>query len=137
MSAIAHQAPILDRPCSGGLDERRGHLRLVPARGDAGGVGTAAEALSPLRLTRVGRLTVSLLVASTVALLGVGLAGQLASAGPAPRPVTVVAGDTLSQLAARELPSLPIREGVIEIQLANHLSTDSLNAGQTLLIPAP
>ena len=134
MSAIAHQAPILDRPARDEIGDRRAHLRLVPAApGAAGPVGVQA----PLRLSRAGRLVGCLLVASTVALLGVGLAGQLASAGTAPRPVTVVKGDTLSQVAARELPTLPIREGVIEIQLANHLSTDRLNAGQTLLIPMP
>ena len=91
----------------------------------------------PLRLTRLGRLVVALLVAAAVAVLGVGLAGQLATAGSAPRAVTVVSGDTLSEIAARELPGLPIADGIIEIQLANSLSTSQVHAGQTLLIPTP
>lgn len=139
MSAIAHPAPILDRPDLGAGD-RRAHLRLVPGGLDSAAARDAssrAGGRAPVRLTRAGRLVVSLLVASAIALLGVGLAGQLASAGVPPRPVTVTAGETLSQLAARELPSLPVREGVIEIQLANQMSTDRIDAGQTLLIPTP
>ncbi|MCU1537795.1 MAG: Peptidoglycan-binding lysin domain [Humibacillus sp.] len=139
MSAIAHSVPILDRPDLGAGD-RRAHLRLVPGGLDSGlarSGDSGSHGVEPVRLTRAGRLLVTLVVASTAALLGVGLAGQLASAGSAPRPVTVSAGDTLSQLAARELPALPIREGVIEIQLANQLSTDRITAGQTLLIPTP
>ena len=51
--------------------------------------------------------------------------------------MTVSSGDTLSEIAARELPGLPIAEGVIEIQLANGLSTAQISAGQALVIPTP
>ncbi|GAA2154461.1 LysM domain-containing protein [Humibacillus xanthopallidus] len=141
MSAIAHHAPTIER------GERRAHLVLLPTGRDAVQAARAARSgrtaraagltNPPLRLTRLGRLVVTLIVATAVALLGVGLAGQLATASSAPRPVTVVSGDTLSQIAARELPGLPISDAVIEIQLANGLSTSQIHAGQTLLVPTP
>ncbi len=131
MSAIAHEAPIYERP------DRRAHLVLVPTGPDAGRAGAAAATEPPLRLTRVGRLVIAVVIATAVALLGVGLAGQLATAGAALRAVTVVSGDTLSDIAARELPGLPVADGVIEIQLANGLSTARISAGQALVIPKP
>ena len=103
MSAIAHEAPIYERP------DRRAHLVLVPTGPDAGRAGGAAATEPPLRLTRLGRLVIAVVIATAVALLGVGLAGQLATAGAALRAVTVVSGDTLSDIAARELPGLPDR----------------------------
>jgi hypothetical protein len=132
MSAIAHHAPSLQQ------GDRRAHLVLLPTGRDAVRVARAVrEQQPPLRLTRFGRLVVGLLIAAAVAVLGVGLAGQLASASSAPRPVTVVSGDTLSEIAARELPGLPIADAVIEIQLANGLSSSQVHAGQTLLVPTP
>lgn len=128
MSAIAHHASSLRQ------GDRRAHLVLLPTGRDA---VRAARAQPPLRLTRFGRLVVGLLVATAIAVLGVGLAGQLATASSAPHPVTVVSGDTLSEIAARELPGLPIADAVIEIQLANGLSSSQVHAGQTLLVPTP
>lgn len=89
------------------------------------------------RLTRRGRLLVALLVAVGVSLLALVLAGQLASAAGPPRSITVEAGQTLSEIAARELPQLPITDGIVELQLANNLSTSHVHAGQTLVIPDP
>jgi LysM repeat protein len=48
----------------------------------------------------------------------------------------VRSGQTLSEIAARELPDLAVSDGVVELQLANALSTSQVRAGQTLLIPA-
>ena len=132
MSAIAHQAPIIEH------HDRRAHLVLVPTGPDAVRAARAARATEPpLRLTRLGRLVVALVIAAVIAVLGVGLAGQLATASSAPRAVTVTAGDTLSEIAARELPGLPIADGIIEIQLANGLSSSQVSAGQALVIPTP
>ena len=132
MSAIAHQAPIIEH------HDRRAHLVLVPTGPDAVRAARAARATQPpLRLTRLGRLVIALVIATAIAMLGVGLAGQLATASSAPRAVTVSSGDTLSEIAARELPGLPIAEGVIELQLANGLSTAQISAGQALVIPTP
>jgi LysM repeat protein len=129
MSAIAHQAPIIERP------DRRAHLVLVPTGPEVARPARATE--PPLRLTRLGRLVIAVVIATAVAVPGVGLAGQLATASSAPRAVTVSSGDTLSEIAARELPGLPIAEGVIELQLANGLSTARISAGQALVIQTP
>ena len=108
----------------------RPRLVLVPT-----GLEAARAARPPMRLTRFGRLVVTLLVAGVVSVLGVGLAGQLASATGEPRTVTVQAGQTLSGIAARELPELTPAQGVVELQIANALSTTSIHAGQQLVVP--
>ncbi|HET7476022.1 MAG TPA: LysM peptidoglycan-binding domain-containing protein [Dermatophilaceae bacterium] len=48
---------------------------------------------------------------------------------------TVRAGQTLSEVAALELPSLPLRQAITELQLVNSLNSSQVHAGQTLLIP--
>ena len=115
-----------------------------PARGQLSLVSTgrrAAEAVRTerphLRLTRFGRLTVTVATLAVVIALGIGLTSQLASAAVEGRPLTVESGQTLSQIAARELPDVPVREGVVSLQLANGLSTDQVHAGQQLLVPVP
>ncbi|OFE16454.1 peptidoglycan-binding protein [Humibacillus sp. DSM 29435] len=113
----------------------RPRLSLVPTGRHA---AEAARAERPsLRLTRFGRLTVTVATLAVVIALGIGLTSQLASAAAEGRPVTVESGQTLSQIAARELPDVPVREGVASLQLANGLSTDQVHAGQQLLVPAP
>ncbi|GAA6527134.1 LysM peptidoglycan-binding domain-containing protein [Intrasporangium sp. DVR] len=87
------------------------------------------------RLTSRGRLVVAFLVALLLAGLALAVAGQLASASGRPESITVEAGQTLSEIASRQLPHLPIAEGVVELQLANNLSTSHLHAGQTIVIP--
>ncbi|WP_256795410.1 LysM peptidoglycan-binding domain-containing protein [Terrabacter sp. Ter38] len=109
----------------------RPRLVLVPTGPEA-----ARAARPPMRLTRFGRLVVTLLVAGVVSVLGVGLAGQLASATGEPRTVTVQAGQTLSGIAARELPELTPAQGVVELQIANALSTTSIHAGQQIVVPS-
>ncbi|MDN5765382.1 MAG: LysM peptidoglycan-binding domain-containing protein [Humibacillus sp.] len=111
----------------------RPQLRLVPAGRQA--AETARSERPRLRLTRFGRLTVTVATLAVVIALGVGLVGQLASTGFEGRPVTVESGQTLSEIAARELPDVPVREGVVSLQLANGLSTDQVHAGQRLLVP--
>jgi hypothetical protein len=137
MSAIVLEAvrqPHTEGPAHLRVDERP-HLVLVPTGPKA--VRAARAAQPPMRLTRFGRLTVTLLVAMVIALLGVGLAGQLASASGDPRVVTVGQGQTLSGIAARELPGLPVSEGVVQIQVANALSSSQVHAGQQLVVPSP
>ena len=129
MSAIVLEA-VRQQQTSEPRPAARPHLVLVPTGRDA-----ARAAQPPLRLTRFGRLVVALLVAAVVSLLAVGLAGQLASASGEPRIVTVTAGQTLSGIAARELPQLPVTDGVVELQVANSLSTTEIHVGQQLVIP--
>ncbi len=115
---------------------RRPRLVLVPTGAEAVRAASVARAnAQPMRLTRFGRLVVTLLVATVVSVLGVGLAGQLASATGEPRTITVQSGQTLSGIAARELPELGIAEGVVELQLANSLSTTAIHTGQQLVVP--
>jgi hypothetical protein len=132
LEAVRSHTEETDRSPSTG----RPHLVLVPTRPEAARAARAARATrAPLRPTRFGRLVVSLLVASSVSLLGVGLAGQLASATGEPRTVMVESGQTLSGIAARELPDLTTAEGVVELQVANGLSATGVHAGQQLVIP--
>lgn len=122
-SPPAHAAP--ERP----------HLALVPTGPGARGRSRAEPV--PVRLTRFGRLVVSVVVALAVSALAIGLVGQLALGSGDSRPVIVQSGQTLSQIAARELPGLPIRDGVVALQLANGLSSVHVQAGQRLVIPGP
>jgi hypothetical protein len=115
----------------------RPHLVSVPTGREAVRVARpAGSAQPPVRLTRFGRLVVALLVATVISVLAVGLAGQIASASGEPRAVTVQSGQTLSGIAARELPDLPVSDGVVELQIANALSTTQIHAGQRIIIPA-
>lgn len=65
-----------------------------------------------------------------------GLAGAVIP-GEDPVTVTVEPGQTLSEIAATTMPGLPLDRAVVEIQLANALSSMHVQAGQTLVIPAP
>ena len=90
-----------------------------------------------MRISRRGRVvrTVgALLVASALAWTGV--AALAAGVAVPQHTVTVDAGQTLSSIAAREMPDLPVREGVAQIQLANGLSSSDVHVGQVLQIPA-
>lgn len=111
----------------------RPHLVLVPTGRAA--VKAARAARPPMHLTRRGRIVVALLVASVVVVVAVILAGRLAVASGEPHVIIVQRGQTLSEIAQRELPQLPIAEGVVRLQVANGMSTPALLAGQTLFIP--
>ena len=109
----------------------RPHLVLLP-----GGAGQELSDGGGLRLTRRGRVVLAVLALVVVALLGgVGIRG--AGAAEPARTVTVGPGQTLSEVAAAELPDLPISEGIVAIQLANRLSTAQVSSGQQLTIPRP
>ena len=108
---------------------KRPHLVLVQ-----GGARTAADA-GGVRLTRRGRLALFLLVLAVAAVLGLtGLRG--AGASEPLRSVTVAPGQTLSQIALAELPTMSISQGIVAIQIANELSTAQVSAGQELVIPS-
>lgn len=100
----------------------------------------AAPSAAPLRLTRRGRLVVSLLIATV--LVVVGLAGaRTALAGDTAAPasveqVTVLPGDTLWSIATASTPGGDVRDTVAEIRELNALQSSTLVAGQELLVPA-
>ncbi|MDC5698720.1 LysM peptidoglycan-binding domain-containing protein [Intrasporangium calvum] len=118
-------AQVLEFPVPAGpTREARPQLVLVP------------PAVEPTyRLTRRGRLVIAFLVALLIAGLSLALAGQLASASGQAESITVEAGQTLSEIALRELPQLPISDAVLELQLANNLPTSHVHAGQKLILP--
>ena len=91
---------------------------------------------APLRLTRAGRLAVTMTVVVVGVVLAISLLSGGASAAVIDHSTTVQAGQTLSEVAATQLPQLPINEAVAQIQIANDLAGSDVHAGQTLLIPA-
>jgi len=96
-----------------------------------------AQGLPAIRLTRRGRLVITMLALVASASLAMAVATTVGAAPPQIDHVTVVsAGLTLSEIAATQLPTLPINDAVARIQLANGLSTFQVHAGQSLLIPA-
>ena len=91
----------------------------------------------PLRINRRGRLLITLMVLAAATALGLTVATSVMASGPQiDHATTVSAGQTLSGVAAAQLPGLPINEGVARIQLANGLNTSQVHAGQFLLIPS-
>jgi len=89
-------------------------------------------------LTWRGRFLIMLMVAAAALILTVVFSTPAIS--PAPPQIDhatrVSAGQTLSDVAAAQLPSLPVNEAVARIQLANGLNSSQVHAGQSLLIPA-
>jgi LysM repeat protein len=81
-------------------------------------------------------MLVAIFVALVIGVVTVVASGRFASAAVEARTVTVSAGQTLSEIAAATLPELAIADAIVEIQVANSLSTDQVHAGQTLRIPA-
>lgn len=106
------------------------HLYLVP---------TGAEVRGPTRgwrLTRRGRLSLTVIAAAVAAL---SLALSLTGGSPSLRvdhKVSVAPGQTLSEVASRELPSIDIGRAVVRLQLLNRLSSAEVHAGQVLEIPS-
>lgn len=104
-----------------------GHLRLVAA--DERPAPGAA-----LHITRRGRLAVTATVALVLALALASLGSALAPAG-ATTAVVVQPGMTLSEIAAEQLPEVPLDRALVDIQRANRLSTTDIAVGQELVIP--
>lgn len=106
------------------------HLRLVGADERRAARATRRA----LRITRRGRLAATSSLTLVVALVIASVIGLLGPAGGSSS-VVVQPGMTLSQIAAEQLPELPLSQAVTDIQRANQLSTTSIAAGQELRIP--
>jgi LysM repeat protein len=132
-AAVPAGVPVRGLRQVGGARPPRPRLVSVPT-----GEAVVAPVPGRLRVTRAGRLAVTLVVATAaVALLAVVLVGGGGSGGPAiDHSTTVRPGQTLSEVALQQLPQLPVAEAVAQIQLANGLSSSAVHAGQSLLIPA-
>jgi hypothetical protein len=109
----------------------RPQLTSVPC-GDA----LVERPAAPLRLTRAGRLVITTTVLVALVALALALFSGGASATVIDHSTTVQQGQTLSEVAATQLPGLPIADAVARIQVANDLTSSEVHAGQTLLIPA-
>jgi hypothetical protein len=89
------------------------------------------------RISRHGRLLITLVVSAVALSVAVGFAASVNAAAPQiDHATTVFAGQTLSEVAAAQLPGLSINEAVARIQLANEMNTSQVHAGQSLLIPS-
>ncbi|WP_162259406.1 LysM peptidoglycan-binding domain-containing protein [Phycicoccus sp. Soil803] len=99
--------------------------------------GTAVPEVpaAPLRITRAGRLALTLTVVVAAVALAVALFSGGASATVIDHSTTVGTGQTLSEIATQQLPQLPMAEAVAQLQIANDLTGSDIHAGQTLLIP--
>ncbi|RNI20305.1 hypothetical protein [Flexivirga caeni] len=117
----------------------RRHLRAVPTGHDAIGggraVGVRVEAAG-LRLTGRGRRVLGALLAGVV-LAGGGAAARAWAGTPAAAPavVTVEPGQTLSDVAHRAYPSMPVSDAVTKVALANDLNGLFVTAGERLQLP--
>lgn len=108
----------------------RPQLVLVPTGAEVPRVPATA-----LRLTRAGRLAITLMVVVAAVALAVALFTGGASATVIDHSTTVAPGQTLSEIATQQLPQLSMAEAVAQIQVANDLTGSDVHAGQTLLIP--
>ncbi|HYN28487.1 MAG TPA: LysM peptidoglycan-binding domain-containing protein [Dermatophilaceae bacterium] len=138
MSAVAWSPSEVPAPPGYAVPPRteQPRLVLVPT-----GQPASARGAGGLRVTRAGRLVLTVLV---LLLLAAAVAAGVAraSSGPAagavpvgaPR-VTVQAGQTLSEIAARHLSGMSLDEAVTAIVLANELPSTQVAAGQRLVIP--
>jgi hypothetical protein len=98
------------------------------------------QAMSPIRLTRRGRIVVVLTFLGGLMFGGFTLGHAPSEASGrmhpvAPRTVTVQAGDTLWTVAERVAPHMDPRLVVAQIQAANHLHSPQLLAGMQLVVP--
>lgn len=130
MSAAVAWGPAL-APAPSPARVSRPPLRLVGP-----GERVSMPALPRIRLNRRGRLLVTLVLAAAALSLTVVLTTSVSAAIPQiDHAIAVTAGQTLSEVAAAQLPDLPVGEAVARLQLANGLSTSQVHAGQSLLIP--
>jgi hypothetical protein len=109
--------------------DARPRLRLVP---------TGPEVVAtrrPVRVTRRGRLLRSGLAAAVTLAVAWTVISAVTAGAVTSHLVTVSRGQTLSQIAAQQLPDLPLRDGVAALQLANGLNTSDIHAGQVLTVP--
>jgi multidrug efflux pump subunit AcrA (membrane-fusion protein) len=104
----------------------------------------APVAVSPIKLTRRGRMLVStmsfaaMLAISLVSLFGIATASAKASneaSSSTTTQIVVAPGETLWTIAARVNPEIDPREVIEDIKALNVIEGSEVYAGQVLLIP--
>ena len=127
---LAPVAPLSER--DRGVSRPR--LRVLAA--PEGPAAAAPVAPARGRITRRGRLvltgTVTLLLAVTVAAV---IGSVLPTGASSVETVVVQPGQTLSEIAASQLPDLSVNSAIVQIQLANDMNSLQVQAGQVLEIP--
>ncbi len=99
------------------------------------GTDVPERPLHAVRVTRRGRLVLTLGVALALS-VGIGWASVAPSSGPeAGAVVTVTAGQTLSGIVASHLPGVDAGVAMTEVRQLNDLATSELLAGQVLVLP--
>jgi LysM domain len=97
------------------------------------------RASQPARLTRRGRLAVTLLlVAMSTGVLGLVQPQAFALGrgdGPATQRITVRPGETLWAIADRVAPGADPRSTIARLESMNHLRSSTVPAGSVLLVP--
>lgn len=98
-----------------------------------------ARAVQPARLTRRGRMAVTLgFVALSTGVLGLAQPQAFALGrgdGPATQRITVRPGETLWAIAGRVAPDTDPRSTIARLESMNHLESSSVPAGSVLLVP--
>jgi LysM repeat protein len=102
---------------------------------------STAAAKTSVRLTRRGRIALTLLMMVGLVVVGftLGRGSSQAAAHHVPvarHTVTVQAGDTLWSVAARVAPHADPRDIVAEISTLNRLSSPIVQPGEQLVVPA-
>lgn len=88
-------------------------------------------------LTRRGRLVRTFVVTFLVALLALMIAARVNAPGEVEvaRTAVVGQGQSLSDVASRELPQMPVDDAVMTLRVFNDIGGTSVQAGQILRIP--
>jgi hypothetical protein len=87
------------------------------------------------RIGRWSRLTLTVLMLATLALIGARLVAGLTAGMVAPVDVTVLPGDTLWSIAAQAAPDRDPRAVIEEIRRLNQVSGDVVRVGEVLRVP--
>ena len=104
----------------------------------------APVAVSPIKLTRRGRLVLStlsfgiMLAISLISLFGIATASAKASneaSNSSTTQIVVAPGETLWTIAARVNPEIDPRAVIEDIKALNVISGSEVYAGQVLLVP--
>lgn len=119
---------------AGSVAPRPRHLHVVPAVAASHGAPEVSTATATYRRRRA----LVAVLALFVVLMGALLAARATAAGVEQDAgvVTVQTGESLSEIAAREMPDVRVAEAVALIERANNLGSTHVDAGEKLTIPA-
>jgi hypothetical protein len=130
MSAVTWESVAGASPTPDVAHVARPRLVSVPT-----GSAVPTPPLGRIRLTRAGRLVLTLGVALVVAMLA-GWALVAPSGSPEPGSVvTVQAGQTLSGIVSATLPGVDPSVAMAEVRELNDLANSQVQAGQVLVLP--